>query len=381
MPELHTIRSGNQNLKCGYTTGTCAALAAGGAAYLLLTRSVPEVLSILTPKGWEVAVTPDTCEMQADSAVCSVIKDAGDDPDATDGMAVFASVSYAEEPGITIDGGEGVGRVTRPGLDQPVGAAAINHVPRSMIRDQVEAVCQEAGYSGGLNVIISIPGGEEKAKHTFNPKLGIEGGLSVLGTSGIVEPMSQQALLDTLHLEIRQAAAEGAKNLILTPGNYGQDYLQSVGLDSLGVPVIKCSNFIGDALDMAAAEHFQAVLLVGHIGKLIKVAGGIMNTHSSVADCRMEVLTAYAARHGASPELCQELLQAATTNAGLDLLQDPELRDAVFQDLADATQKHLEYRVKDAYPIGAIVFSNETGELYQTSTAEPLIRAFRRNEP
>lgn len=149
-------------------------------------------------------------------------------------------------------------------------------------------------------MLVSIEGGEEAAKKTFNPHIGVIGGLSVLGTSGIVEPMSQQAIVDTMQLEIHQAALKnGARRLILTPGNYGLDYLRETYPALLDIPIIKCSNFIGDALDAAATEHFEEVLLVGHIGKLVKVAGGIMNTHSRMADCRTELFCTYAALAGA----------------------------------------------------------------------------------
>ena len=158
------------------------------------------------------------------TARCAVEKDAGDDYDITDGMLIRAAVKRCAAPGIRIDGGEGVGRVTKPGLDQPVGAAAINRVPRRMIREQVETVCDELGYDGGMEVIISIPGGEAAAARTFNPVLGVIGGLSILGTSGIVEPMSEQAIVDTISLQQRQAAAQGSEGLILTPGNYGEDF-------------------------------------------------------------------------------------------------------------------------------------------------------------
>lgn len=251
----HYVRSGQRLLRCGYTTGTCAALAARGAAELLLAGCAPRTVCLTTPKGWPVEVLPRYCRMEYAAALCGVEKDAGDDCDITDGMVVEALVVRTDAPGIAVDGGEGVGRVTKPGLDQPVGAAAINTVPRRMITEAVAEVCRRLGYAGGLRVEIRIPGGAEAARKTFNPKLGVEGGLSVLGTSGVVEPMSEQALVDTIALEIRQAAA--GHDLILTPGNYGADFLRAQKLDMLGIPVVKCSNFIGDALDIAAAGHLQ----------------------------------------------------------------------------------------------------------------------------
>ena len=374
------MRSGQKNLRCGYTTGTCAALAASGAARLLLTGQAPSELSVRTPKGWTVSVPPRFCVLENGAARCGVIKDAGDDPDVTDGCLVVAEVRRTDAGiradgkaggGITIDGGAGVGRVTRPGLEQPVGAAAINRTPRRMIAQAVEEVRAAAGYSGGLSVTISVPDGEQLAAKTFNPALGITGGISILGTSGIVEPMSERALVDALAVEIRQAAASGTR-LLLTPGNYGLDFLRRSGLDKPGVPVVRCSNYVGDALDCAAAENFQSVLLVGHVGKLVKLAGGVMNTHSRQADCRNELFCAHAAILGADTALCCALMDAATTDACLALLDAAGLRRAVTDSLLEAVQRRLERRV--SYAVGAVLFSNEYGLLGQTTGAARILQ-------
>ena len=368
----HYVRSGQKLLRCGYTTGTCAALAARRAAELLLSGAVPRTLQLVTPKGWPVQVLPAACRMEGDAALCGVEKDAGDDCDITDGMTIQALVSRTDGADILIDGGEGVGRVTRPGLDQPVGAAAINSVPRRMIGEEVRDVCRRFGYTGGLRVEIRIPGGAEAAQKTFNPKLGIEGGLSVLGTSGVVEPMSEQALVDTIGLEIRQAAAQ-SKRLILTPGNYGADFLHANGLDSLGVPVVKCSNFIGDALDMAAAAGIETLLLVGHMGKLVKLAGGVMNTHSRWADCRTELICAHAAVCGAGQDFCTALLAAPTTDACLELLDKAGLREAVLQRLVAAMAGHVQRRAGENCRAGIMMFSNQYGLLGLSDTAKEIL--------
>lgn len=369
----HTVRSGQRLLRCGYTTGTCAALAAQGAAVLLLTGTAPKTVSLVTPKGWRVTAAPAACGMAApDSAFCSVEKDAGDDTDITDGMPITATVTRTAAPGVTVDGGAGVGRVTKPGLDQPVGAAAINRVPRRMIAQAAQAVLEQTGTAGGLSVVISIAGGEEAARRTFNPQLGVVGGLSILGTSGIVEPMSEQAIVDTIALELRQAAVSG-RRLLLTPGNYGADYLRAAGWDALGVPVVRCSNFIGDALDIAATEGFEQVLLVGHIGKLVKLAGGVMNTHSRYADCRTELICAYAAVCGADTAVCRALLHAATTDACLAILDAAGLRAPVLAALTDAVQRRLAHRAAGAYMVGAVLFSNQYGLLGTSAPAKELL--------
>ena len=354
----HYMRSGRSMLRCGYTTGTCAALAAAG-----IEVSVPLAEAELLEGGAR--------------ARCAVQKDAGDDYDVTNGMLVRAAVKKSAAPGIQIDGGEGVGRVTKPGLDQSVGAAAINRVPRRMIEEQVQKVCGGLGYGGGMEVVVSIPGGEEAAARTFNPVMGVKGGLSILGTSGIVEPMSEQAIVDTIAVQQRQAGLEGTGDLILTPGNYGEDFLRDTGLDGLGVPVVKCSNFLGEALDIAATQRFKRVLLVGHIGKLVKVAGGIMNTHSRYADCRAELFCAHAALCGADRALCQKLMDAATTDACIELLDSAGLRGPVMESLLDAIQLHLERRAAGAYEIGAVVFSNAYGLLGQTERAKEIIARWK----
>lgn len=374
----HYIRSGQKMLRCGYTTGTCAALAAAGAARLLLTEHAPETVGLRTPKGVVVEVAPLFCRATETGAECAIVKDGGDDVDATTGLPVVAAVTLLPDAPrtVTIDGGVGVGRVTKAGLDQPVGAAAINRVPRQMITEALLREADAVDYNGGFAVVISIDGGREAAKRTFNPHIGVEGGLSVLGTSGIVEPMSRQALLDTLELEIHQAALK-SNRLILTPGNYGLDFLAENLAELRKIPIVKISNFIGDALDMAAAEHFAEVLLVGHVGKLVKLAGGIMNTHSKQADCRTELFCAHAALCGADAATCRALMDAATTDACLKILDAANLREPVVASLLDAIQTHIDRRAAEAFRVGAVLFSNQAGPLGQTKTADTLLKTWK----
>ena len=370
--ELFVFRGG-KHLRCGRTTGTCAALAAQGAARLLLTGQIPASAALTTPKGTRIEAPLEGCRLEDGSAFCSVRKDGGDDIDDTHGLLITAQVERWDAPGVSIEGGAGVGRVTKPGLDQSVGAAAINRVPRRMIEQEVLSVADELGYEGGFQVTIHVPGGEEAAKKTFNPQMGIEGGISILGTSGIVEPMSAQALIDTIALEIRQRAAQGHKKIILTPGNYGLDFLRAQGMDRWGVPVVKCSNFIGDALDACAAEQIQGVLLVGHMGKLVKLAGGVMNTHSRSADCRTELFCAHAALRGAGREVCQALADCSTSDASIAVLDRAGLRETVLDSLLSAIQDHLDRRVSGTIHVGAVVFSNQYGLLGRTRRAGELI--------
>ena len=413
------IQSGGKRLRCGFTTGTCAALAAAGAAAGLLTGVLPDHMSLVTPAGVPVEV-PLVRVKTGVSSVCGVYKDAGDDRDATDGILIVAEVSCGKEgksgtaavtsrkegesgaaeasceknctgddtqfsDGVTvqIEGGPGVGLVTKPGLDQPVGAAAINSTPRRMIEDAVRRVCESTGYEGAIRVCISVPDGEKITAKTFNGHLGIEGGISILGPSGIVKPMSMQAYIDAVNVEIRQHAAMGKKRLILTPGNYGINFLHEMQGRSLSlsdmqdadlqgveeilrdesVPVVMCSTFIGDSLDSAGMHGFEEVLLTGHIGKMVKLAGGIMNTHSLFADCRTDLFCAHAAVCGARTEVCREIMSAATTDACLGILEREGIRDAVLDSLMSAICSHISRRVRGKYRIHVLVFSNIYGIL------------------
>lgn len=366
-------------LRCGYTTGSCAAAAAKGAAEMLLRQSPVGAVSLDTPKGLPLSLMLEDCAFTASQASCAVRKDAGDDPDVTSGILVYATVRKSDANGVTIDGGRGVGRVTKPGLDQPVGAAAINATPRRMIAQAVEAVCRAHGYEGGMEVIISIPEGEALASRTFNPRMGIQGGISVLGTSGIVEPMSSQALVDTITLELRQLAAAGQEHLLLSPGNYGRDFAR----DKLGLDVthcISCANFIGDAIDAAVSCGFRHILLIGHIGKLVKLGIGQTNTHSASGDGRMETLLACALPHTDDIALLRAIADCATTDAALALLQASGIKDAVMATLGRRIEDTLRRRVPCDVTVGYLMFTNRAdlgGVLTQSDNASEMMHHWR----
>ena len=302
-------------------------------------------------------------------------KDGGDDPDITTGALICAKVSFPEETGrkaqaqIVIDGGFGVGRVTKPGLDQPVGNAAINHVPREMIEREVLQVCQVLDYCGSLSVEISVPEGEHLAERTFNPRLGIVGGISILGTSGVVEPMSTQAILDTIRVELRQQRALGREDVVISPGNYGLDFLKNTYHYDLDKSV-KCSNFIGLTIDMAVEEGFKRLLLAGHIGKLIKVAGGIMNTHSREGDCRMELLTAFAVKCGVAAVDAAKLLSCVTTEEAVRILDECGRRQEVMDYAMERILFYLEKRAQGKLAIECIMYANDFGALAKSKEAE-----------
>ena len=336
----------------------------------------------MTPKGILLTLDVEDMTRTPEQVCCAVRKDAGDDPDITHGILVYATVSRIET-GIVIDGGTGIGRVTRPGLAQPVGTAAINPGPRAQIKQALEAVAQEYNYTGGFSVVISIPDGEKLAARTMNPQLGIVGGLSVLGTSGIVEPMSEQALIDTIHVDIDARYAAGQRTLLLCPGNYGEDFAREVlGLDiSRGV---KCSNFLGEALDYAVYRGFDRVLLIGHAGKLIKLAAGVFQTHSAYADGRQEIFAAHAALCGAEQETVRRLMEAVTVDACLDILQEAGLDKPVLASISQKIQSHLFHRTTGksgrAFQVEYVMFTNQYGVLMQTEQAADCIAARRKEE-
>ena len=356
-------------LRCGYTTGSCAAAAAKAATLCLLRGEDILRVTIDTPSGTVLPLDIAECSRNDDSASCAVKKDSGDDPDITNGILVVAEARRVAH-GVKIDGGSGVGHVTKPGLDQPVGAAAINSSPRKMIEKEVAEACESVGYSGGISITISIPNGTELALRTFNPRMGIVGGLSIIGTSGIVEPMSNKALIDTLRLEIKMLAAAEHDTILLTIGNFGGAFADDVlRLDS--VPRVKCSNFLGDAIDAAVESGFRQILIIGHIGKLVKLGIGVMNTHSSNGDGRIETLIACALSAGVSLEVLIQLADCVTTDAALDMLRECGKLDGTMVELGRRIEDTLMRRIPHTVNIGFVCFSGEE-ILIQSKNAKEL---------
>ncbi len=396
------------SVRFGFTTGSCAAAAAKAAAYMLLTGKEKKEITIETPKGIPYHAQIVEITRREESVRCAVIKDGGDDPDVTTGCHVFAEVSYAgktdpkeetlqDEGGtgrkkwdkacegksdgasVLIDGGEGVGRITLPGLDQPVGNAAINHVPREMIEKEVLEVCSLCDHHGTLRVLIFVPEGEELAKKTFNPRLGIVGGISILGTSGIVEPMSSKALLDTIRVELSQKKALGYECVAVSPGNYGLDFMKNTYDYNLDGSV-KCSNFIGDTIDLAKEMGFQGLLLTGHIGKLIKVSGGIMNTHSKEADCRMELLAAAGLKAGCSGDAARAILEAGVTEEGVRILMQEGVLEAAMTYVMDRILFFLQKRAGGELKVECMTYANQYGLLAKSDGAEEMLIGIKRRD-
>ena len=383
LEDYYVVRN-QKKLRFGYTTGSCAAGAARGAAELLLGEDEIGEAELMTPKG--ILLHLELLDMKRDenAASCAVRKDAGDDPDTTNGILVYAKVEKFQirsdmEDRIVIDGGTGVGRVTKPGLSQKIGEAAINPVPRAMILQAVEEIADRYHYEGGLKVTISVPEGEKIARKTFNPRLGIVGGISILGTSGIVEPMSEKALIDSIRVEMSQHAAMGEQYMLVTPGNYGADYLR----EHMALPFeknIKCSNYVGETIDMAVDMGVKGILFISHIGKFVKVAAGIMSTHSHSADARMEVLCANAIRAGGDLACARSILQCNTTDEALRVLDENHILRETMKEITDRIQFYLDHRSYQQILLGAVIFSNEYGYLGQTEHAAELINKISKGD-
>ena len=372
-----------KELRKGFTTGSCGAAAAKAALYMLLTDSVKDEIEIITPGGAVFRTEVKDIFREGNRVRCAVVKDGGDDPDVTTGLHVTAEVRAEERADgdleIQIEGGPGVGRVTLPGLDQPVGNAAINRVPRQMIEKELSEVAELLDFRGRIRVILSVPGGEAAAERTFNPRLGIEGGISILGTSGIVEPMSTRAILDTIRVELNQWKALGDRIAAVSPGNYGLNFMKETYGYDLNRSV-KCSNYVGDTVDMVREMDFRGMLLTGHIGKLIKVSGGIMNTHSKEGDARMELLAAGVIRAGGSMDTLRGILNCRVTEEALGIIQaeSPALLRKSMESVMNRILYYLRKRAGEELPVECILYSNEFGLLAASPGAMDMLEELRK---
>ena len=389
-------------LRRGYTTGTCAALAAQGAVSFLVSGIWPETAELMTPAGQMVRVPLMEKKAGNGAASCAVKKDAGDDPDVTDGLLIFAQARFlpenagnareadhgtgtasARERRVIIDGGEGVGRVTKAGLDQPVGAAASIILRGTELMAAVTEVLEEAGLDRPVEILIFVPGGEKTAEKTFNPVLGITGGISILGTSGIVEPMSEEALIETIRAHMQVLRSEGRRFAAAVPGNMGERFLWSyLEREGIGkIPAVVCSNFVGRTLDMAGELGFSGFLLAGHLGKLVKLGCGIMNTHSKEGDGRMETLVACALRAGAGTGTLKRIQEANTTEQALEELKAAGILKETMGALLERMDWYMRRRVPEILETGILVFDAAGTLLGATENARDLLALAAGEEP
>ena len=360
-----------KKLRKGFTTGTCATAATAAAISMILNQDIEEKVTVSTANGVEVTMdikNPSFGELTASAAV---EKDGGDDADATHGLLIYSTVTLLpDSTEIIIDGGEGVGRVTQKGLKCDVGMAAINPTPRSMIEKTAR---QLLGPDCGADIIISVPGGEETAKLTYNSRLGIVGGISILGTTGIVNPMSEDSWKASITIELTMLYNQGYRSVVLAPGNYGEDFATNV----LGIPphrIVNMSNFVGHVLKEVQRIGFTRVLMVGHMGKFVKVAGGIFSTHSKDSDARMEIIMANLALLGAPVELLEKVDQCITTDAAGTLIEEYHYEE-VYQVLVDKMKFRSERLLRNRKPevsIDVVTFGTEAGYLASTQTLEEI---------
>ncbi len=340
------------NLRKGFTTGSCAQGAAKAATLALLGRRRVEEVELETPSGTRLLLPVIDTELGDDYARCGVIKDAGDDPDVTHGARIYATVRFSDTPGVTLRGGKGVGIVTKPGLAVPVGEHAINPTPTEMILREVSGLLPDGQ---GVEVTITVPEGEVLAGKTFNPRLGIEGGISIIGTTGIVEPKSINAYTTSLSLQLDVLRAQGTDKVTLILGYVGERFCKN----ALHLPedaVVKIGDHVGFMLDQCGEKGFKEVLLVGHIGKLVKVAGGQFNTHFRFGDRRIETLVDHARRCGADQELIEAILRETTAEATIDLLREHGMMN-VFGDIAKEVVSKVTHRVGQKFKIRCTLLS------------------------
>lgn len=349
------VEKNGKMLKYGYTTGSCARIAVRAALKSLLLGIEEKTEHLVLRDDLEFDLEILDRKKTEKTASCAVRKYSGDDPDITNGTLIYAevSVSESEQKEITIDGGRGIGRVTKKGLDQPVGAAAINSGPRKSITEEAEAIAAAAGFTGKISIVISAPEGEVLAKKTFNEKLGITGGISILGTTGILEPMSDRAVIETVKANLQVVRAAGYEKVVLVPGNIGETFATQV----LGVSeaqVVQCSNYIGEALLLAAKQEFESICLVGHVGKMVKLAGKMMNTHSMYGDCRKEIMAAYAALYGCSRDGIRAIMDSVSTDDMVEILRNESesvLRDT-FEAITKEIAENIRYYIQKNLPVG-----------------------------
>jgi len=321
--QLGSVSVDGKLLRRGFTTGTAAAAAAKGAYLLLSTGEVPDIVDVKLPSGLILKIITDFCsyDSNTNTAFCSVKKYAGDDIDVTNQLEIVAKVSYSNEAKIKLTAGEGIGIITRNGLQLDINEPAINPKPRELIFSQFENESENLG----LNIEISVPNGKEVAKKTFNPRLGIVGGISILGTTGLLE-------------ELKQKKSEA---LCFTFGNMGEKNLIARGVAEDKICI--CSNFIGYMLREASSLGVKKVLLSGHLGKMVKLSGGIFNTHSHIADAKNEIIAANLALLGAPKALIEKVMQCLTAEESISAIREygyNEVFDILAQKAAEKSHAH-----------------------------------------
>lgn len=340
-----------KELRSGYTTGACAA-AGVKACFLFQAGEDWNEAAIMALDGTPLTIPVKNVEKTDAGIRAEVVKFSGDDPDITNGVSVFTTVEICDDLNtIEFHAGEGVGTVTKRGMSLPVGEPSINNGPRTLIRNVVAEMTGREDF--GARITISIPAGVELAKKTLNPVLGIEGGISVIGTTGVLRPMSEEAFKDSLVPQIDVALAEGQDVLVFVPGKIGERIALALGIPQSAV--IETSNFIGFMLDSAAEREAKGVLILGHTGKLVKIAAGVFHTHNRVADARLETLAAYAAAEGLPQDGVRAVLAANTTEDAMEIIAGAGLMKRVCAVIAERVHVRAERYLFGKVRVGALM--------------------------
>lgn len=359
-----------KKLREGVSTGSCMTGGAAAAALWLVTGKCPDVIEVETPIGKTLYLDV----VPKEKGVCGIVKDAGDDPDVTNGSEVITKVEILpDDGGITFVGGDGIGTVTQEGLKLPVGEPAINPVPRQMAEKALRKII---GNRGAV-VTVSIPGGENLAKRTFNPRLGVLGGLSVLGTTGIVRPMSEEAMKDSLLVELDMYARQGHRSILFVLGTTGENALKARYGEFQCV--LQVGNYIGFMIEEAVERGFTDILIGGFVGKLVKVASGTMNTHSHVADGRLETICTHAALHGAPREVIERIYSCLTTKAAMKIVEEEGLMD-IWKDMAQKASFYCEKTAHGMARVGMIFLDGDNQVLAESENVPDILKKVLKQE-
>lgn len=341
-------------LRGGFTTGAAAAAGVKAALIFFSRGEIVNSVDVTALDGTILKIPVANVRVDGEKICVEVVKNSGDDPDITNGVSIFTTTKKISGDEIIFRAGLGVGTVTKSGLQVPIGEPAINPGPRQLIKN----VAAEFGVTA-LEVEISVPAGVELAKKTLNPILGIEGGISIIGTTGVLRPMSEEAFKNSLVPQIDVALVAGVDTLIFVPGKIGEVTAQKIGFKRESI--VQTSNFIGHMLDAAADKNVEKIIFCGHIGKLVKVAAGIFHTHNRIADGRLETLAAYSAAEGLAAVEVKKILDAATTEEATEIISANGLT-CVYKKIAARASFRAERYVFQKIHVGTIL-TNYAGKI------------------
>ncbi len=342
-------------LRTGFTTGSCATAASKACILAIQNQKIIENVDIILPKRSRLEIEIDSCEFTTNSAKCSVIKDGGDDPDVTHGAAIFVNIELTDVIGeIEIDGGEGVGRVTKPGLGLEIGSAAINPTPKKMILENVKEVGEELLEKNGIRVVVSVPKGKELGPKTDNPRIGIMGGISILGTSGIVIPYSTASFAAAIRQQISVVNTMNDDNVVLTTGGRSEDFARKI-IDLPDHSFIQMGDFSGYTIKQCAKQELKKAYVAGFIGKLAKMAAGVKQTHVKGGKVDMKFLSELAKRCNAGEDTISKILGANTARNVQEIIIEDKI-DGFFDEVTKEACIQMRQHSEEKIPVEVILF-------------------------